>query len=321
MRQTASVGVIVLLIGSLAWAQAATGVIEGTLVDGRGQPVIGAIVTARHVATDTPYRMTTNDLGQYKFATVPPGTYEVTTPAPAGAGTAVQIVKVTMGSVVTANFDPSTPLAKKKEALGAGERPVRFEVSGRVGWTFSDGVGGNGILASDGNVYNSLDPADSLSWGFTFGAFMTPRAELEFLFGRQQTTLQANGTNTIDVADFTIAHYHGVFSYHFGKPAAAIRPYAMGGLGATNYSSLSFTGADGQSRQINPNTRWSSTFGGGVKIYRGRVGARVEARLTPTIIRSTATGWWCDPYWGCYVTEKSQYSKQFEMSGGLSFRF
>jgi hypothetical protein len=62
-------------------------------------------------------------------------------------------------------------------------------------------------------------------------------------------------------------------------------------------------------------------MGGGVKIYRKQVGARLEARYTPTYIKSQATGWWCDDYWGCYVTEKSQYSTQFELSGGVTVRF
>jgi hypothetical protein len=32
-------------------------------------------------------------------------------------------------------------------------------------------------------------------------------------------------------------------------------------------------------------------------------------------------GWWCDPWWGCYVVGDAQYSNQFEIIGGISFRF
>jgi len=321
VRQTVLVAAICLLVGSLAGAQTSTGAIEGTLVDGRGQPVVGMTVTARHVATDTPYRVKTNDLGQYRFAALPPGTYEVMTVSTGAPGTAVQLVKIAPGGAATANFDPSTPLAKKKEILGGGERPVRFEVSGRAGWTFSDGVGLKGIKAADGNIYDQIEPIDSLSWGFTVGYIMTPRLEVEFLFDRQSTTLQVTGTNTVDVGDFAVGNYHGVVSYHFGAPSAAARPYLIGGFGFTTYPSLTFTTAAGESREIGGKNRLSSTFGGGMKIYRGKVGARVEARFTPTYIKSQATGWWCDEYWGCYVTEKSQYSNQIELSGGVLFRF
>jgi hypothetical protein len=37
--------------------------------------------------------------------------------------------------------------------------------------------------------------------------------------------------------------------------------------------------------------------------------------------KSDAAGWWCDPYWGCYVVGNAQYSNQFEFTGGLTFKF
>ena len=80
-------------------------------------------------------------------------------------------------------------------------------------------------------------------------------------------------------------------------------------------------GADGKARDIPGQTRLSTTFGGGVKVYRGRIGARAELRMTPTYIKSDAAGWWCDPYWGCYLTGNAQYSNQWDFSGGVTFRF
>jgi len=32
-------------------------------------------------------------------------------------------------------------------------------------------------------------------------------------------------------------------------------------------------------------------------------------------------GWWCDPYWSCYVVGNPQYSNQFQFNGGVTFRF
>ena len=51
------------------------------------------------------------------------------------------------------------------------------------------------------------------------------------------------------------------------------------------------------------------------------LGVRFGARWTPTYIKSDAAGWWCDPWWGCYVVGDAQYSNQFELSGGVAFRF
>ena len=47
------------------------------------------------------------------------------------------------------------------------------------------------------------------------------------------------------------------------------------------------------------------------------------ARWTPNYIKSDPAGVWCSPYWfyGCYVVGDPQYANQFELSGGLSFRF
>jgi hypothetical protein len=42
---------------------------------------------------------------------------------------------------------------------------------------------------------------------------------------------------------------------------------------------------------------------------------------TPTYIKSDAEGWWCDPWFGCYVVGSSQYSNQIEFTGGIAFRF
>jgi hypothetical protein len=123
------------------------------------------------------------------------------------------------------------------------------------------------------------------------------------------------------VADLAIGNYHGVVSYHFRSPAVPVRPYLIGGFGFTTYPSLSFTTAAGESREIGGSNRLTTTFGGGLKAYKGQIGARLEARWTPTYIKSQYTGWWCDEYWGCYLTEKSQYSNQIELSGGVIFRF
>src|SRR5262245_1003442 len=175
------------------------------------------------------------------------------------------------------------------------------EISGNVGWTFSDGVTGNGILAGDGNVYNEINPKDSFSWGLTLGFFFTENSELEFIYDQQQSTLEAKGTTTREIGDFNIKNYHGVYAYNFGTADSPTRPFIFLGAGATSYPGLSFTGIDGSSREIGGNTKFSGTFGLGVKVYPGsNVGLRLQARWTPTYIKSDSEGYWCDPYWGCY---------------------
>jgi hypothetical protein len=183
---------VCVLVGSLVHAQA-TGSLQGTVVAGNSTPVVAARVKARHTATNTTFTVTTNDRGEYKVDLLPPGTYQVTAEAP-NFGPALVTANVTMGATATANFDPSTP-APSKRPVETGLKAIRFEGSGRVGWTFADGVSAaKSVTASDGNIYNRVDPADSISWGFTLGVFLNRNFEVEFIFDRQQTTLEASGT-------------------------------------------------------------------------------------------------------------------------------
>ena len=209
--------------------------------------------------------------------------------------------------------------------LVGGSAPAyaqRAEVSAFAGWTLADGVSGDTVEGGDGNRYNRIDPKDSASWGLSVGVFASENAEVGFLFGQQKTTLQAGGTNTRDVDNLTINSYHPYFAYNFGEGDSRVRPYILVGIGATSYSDLNYTSAGGQQRTISGETRLSTTWGGGVKAYASdNVGVRLGLQWTPTYIKSDAAGWWCDPFWGCYVVGNSQYADQFQLSGGLTVRF
>ena len=200
----------------------------------------------------------------------------------------------------------------------------RYEISGNVGWTASDGVSSQvTIRGGDGNLYNRVDPKDAFSWGITAGYFFTENWEFELQYAQQQSTLQIGGTASRDIGDsYNVRNYHGLFNYHFLESGAVARPFLFIGLGATSYPGVDFTTVGGQRSEIGGNTKFSSTLGAGVKVYPGKkAGLRLQVRWTPTYIKSDSAGWWCDPYWGCYVAGDAQYSNQFEMSGGLTLRF
>jgi Outer membrane protein beta-barrel domain len=197
----------------------------------------------------------------------------------------------------------------------------RVEISGILGWTFSDGVTGQAVLAGDGNIYDEIDVADSVSWGFSFGVLATEGAEVGFMYGRQESRLDVKGTNTVEVGDMAVTTYHGYFAYNFGAADSPVRPYVLGGIGATTYGSVAFT-RGAVSGETEGNTQFSTTWGAGVKFVPSRgIGVRAGLQWTPTYIKSDAVGWWCDPYWGCYVVGDAQYSNQFSFNGGVIFRF
>jgi hypothetical protein len=195
------------------------------------------------------------------------------------------------------------------------------EVSGYAGWTFADGVSGTTVNAPDGNTYDRIDPKDSASFGFSLGILAGPNAEVGFMYGNQPSKLVLGGTADRELGDMTITSYHGYFGYNFGHNDSKVRPFVFGGIGATSFGSVDVTVA-GTAHNIDSQTKFSTTWGGGVKILPDpHFGVRLAAQWTPTYVKSDAAGWWCDPYWGCYLASNAQYANQFQVSGGVSVRF
>ena len=199
----------------------------------------------------------------------------------------------------------------------------RAEVGITGGWTFSDGVTTESpIIAGNGQIYDRVDPKDSFSWGFNIGIPVGTNLEVGFLLGQQMSKLVADGTTQTEVGDMTVNTYHGYVGYNFGEATAGIRPYLFFGLGATSFSDVDYTRRAGGTGTVQGLTNFSTTWGAGVKGYASdHLGWKAGLRFTPTYMRTDAEGWWCDPYWGCYVVGDAQYSNQFEFNGGVIIRF
>jgi opacity protein-like surface antigen len=209
-------------------------------------------------------------------------------------------------------------------ALSAGPAMAqgKVEISGLIGWTFSDGVKGAATTAPDGNTYDAVDLKDSMNWGLMFGVMASDNLELGFMFNQQMSALKLEGTKFRELGDMNINSYHGYVGINFGDVESKVRPYVLMGIGATNYGSVNYTNAAGAAASTGSDTQFSTTWGGGVKFYPSpRLGFRVGMRWTPTYIKSDPGGWWCDPYWGCYMVGNAQYANQFDFSGGVTIRF
>ena len=66
-------------------------------------------------------------------------------------------------------------------------------MSGIFGWSLSDGVTFDDVLAQDGNLYNEVDLKDSFSWGFSVGVLTSEQVEVGFLYNQQMSELQVKG--------------------------------------------------------------------------------------------------------------------------------
>lgn len=206
-------------------------------------------------------------------------------------------------------------------ASTASAQKVEVSVSG--GYTASDGVTSN-QQPRLGQLYDEALVDSGSAFNFTAGMFVTPQLEVEFLFARQGSKLQAAGSGVADlpISELTIYNYHGNLVYNWGEMDARVRPFVFGGLGATQYSFGDVIAAQPVNGRIPSETRFSSTWGGGVKFYFSpKVGARAALRWTPTYIKSDPAGVWCDPFYGCFALGDAQYSNQFETSFGITVRF
>jgi hypothetical protein len=197
----------------------------------------------------------------------------------------------------------------------------RFEVSFTGGYSTSEGITGDTIITPAGS-FNSIDVKSGAAFGLSFGYVLESGGEVGFLWGRQMSKIGVSGTTEIEIGDMNIDHYHGYFAYNF-LPDGNVHPYLLIGFGATDYGSVDFTRSTGDPGTVAGPVRFSTTWGAGVKAFasNGKVGFKGGVRWTPTYITSEAEGWWCDPWWGCYLVGDSKYSNQFEFAGGIVFRF
>jgi outer membrane protein W len=216
-------------------------------------------------------------------------------------------------------------LVASVSARSALAQDQRVEASVTVGWTFSDGVSGQSVLAGDGKIYDRLDPKDSFRWGLDVGVYTTENVQVGFMWNQQMSALVANGPAAErELGDMNVNQYHGYFAYNMGDSDAKIRPYFLFGLGATQFGTVDIDPVccPGTRLTTKSNAQFSTTWGAGVKMMGGpHVGARAGIMWTPTYIKTDASGYWCDPYWGCYLVGDAQYSNAWDFGGGIIFKF
>lgn len=195
-----------------------------------------------------------------------------------------------------------------------------FEFTPYIAQTWSEGVEIN-EREVEGQRYNKLTPVSGFTWGFQADLNVGESFAIGFNFADQASKLEGSivGGGKREFTDMRVRNYHAIFTYNTGEVDDRARGYIFGGLGATQYAPDDIMG-----QSVEGNTRFSTTWGGGIKLFfSDHVGARFGGRWTPTYIRSEPGGIWCSPYWpgACWVLSDDKYSHQFELSGGIIFRF
>jgi hypothetical protein len=104
---------------TLAFAQAETGSISGTVTDPSGAVVSGATVTLKSVDTGAERHTVTTDAGTYIITNLQPGIYDVKIESQ-GFAARTQRAQVTVGAKLSLDFDLSAQASSEEVTVVAG---------------------------------------------------------------------------------------------------------------------------------------------------------------------------------------------------------
>src|SRR5262249_44839428 len=155
---------------------------------------------------------------------------------------------------------------------------------------------------------SDVDIRGDITWGFQGARFFTPSWGAEVIWTEQSTALEVGTSDgKAELFTMTARQLHGNVVYQLGHADARWRPFVFGGLGATFFS------AD----TVESETKFALDVGAGLKFFPSRlVGARVQFRYKPTLLRDTSSGSFCDPFGFCQGV-----LQQFEFAAGAVLRF
>jgi opacity protein-like surface antigen len=186
-----------------------------------------------------------------------------------------------------------------------------FEITLQVGGQINGGYDLSTL------VFNRIEVSNSVNYGITTGYLMGEHFGLEFQWNRNSadTTGQSGAFSSIKLFTLNQDQYMGNFVFHLTSREARMRPFLFFGLGA-NSLDTNISGVSGS-------TRFAYALGAGAKYNVSKhFGLRGQLRWAPTYLTTTNGGYWCDPVWGgCWVVGNTHYLHEFDVTGGLTFRF
>ena len=181
-------------------------------------------------------------------------------------------------------------------------------------------VGGqvNGGLDLSTSLFRRIEVENSMNYGLSAGYLVGEHYGVEFQWNHSKADTfaqPAGGGSDIKVFALNQDQYMGNFLFHFTDREAKLRPFAFFGLGASHLSP--------DRSGVDSTTRFAFSLGGGAKYNISKHFAlRGQAKWSPTYITTTDGGYWCDPFWGgCWVVGNDHYLHEFDITGGITFRF
>ncbi len=122
LSRLVSISILLGLASMQARAQSSTGSVAGQVTDQQSAAIVGAEIKLVDPLTNAVRTTTSNDVGRYSFASVPPGTYDVTVSKPGFSQAKVAAQTVDVGLALTINV-----------ALTVGATTTTVEVQASAG--------------------------------------------------------------------------------------------------------------------------------------------------------------------------------------------
>jgi hypothetical protein len=161
------------------------------------------------------------------------------------------------------------------------------------------------------NPYGDVEIDDSDAWGLMVNIPLTPWSQIELMADFQSSNFEGNDEIFLPdqaLGEVDVAYYHVGFVFQGADPK--VQPFGVVSLGATNI--------DPDLPGLDSETKFSTSFGGGVKIFFSKnVGMRFEGRGFYTVLDSDDDYYECDYY--CYDYTEDMW--QSEVRAGLILRF
>jgi hypothetical protein len=152
--------------------------------------------------------------------------------------------------------------------VAAAAQTYRFELTPTAGYRLKGSI----AASSDLGFATDVQVDEKAIYGLTFDIPLSPRWQLELLANRQDTTFSVDG-GLLDPArvlgKVNLDFYQAGFLYQEGR--GQVNPFLVGTAGIARI--------DPQFPELNAETYFAATLGGGVKIFFSpNVGLRLEAR-------------------------------------------
>jgi hypothetical protein len=198
-------------------------------------------------------------------------------------------------------------------ALPSAARSQTIEITPVVGYRFGGSVEAASGSGSGSQSSVELEVDDAAAFGVQLG-YRIGEGEIELLYARQETQLQTAALFTgAPVFDLALETWQIGGSYLFGDDDARARPFVAVGLGLTRLLP--------EPSGLSDETRFSASFGAGVKLWLGRhFGIRLEGRGFFTVLDSDSRTF-CGSASGCVIHTTGSELSQAEARAGLILRF